>query len=55
MEANNDLGILVGGPTDISDIFDNILILFRLRWDDPGSFQEGPGGSQEPLNKYDTI
>ena len=26
--------------------------VFRLRWDDPGSIQEGSGGSQEPLNKY---
>ena len=47
LEVNNDPCSLVGWPTDIFVIFDNILICFRLRWDDPGSIQECPGGSQE--------
>ena len=47
LEANNDLCSLVGWHTNITDIFDKILICFRLRWEDPGSIQEGTGGSQD--------
>ena len=51
LEANTNLCSLVGWPTDGGRVFYNFLTVFRLRWDDPGSIQEGPGGSQEPLKQ----